>query len=113
MNADEDVYIFARYIAKQLGITRRFVGEEPTDKVTDHYNQKMKDVFPKFGIELIEIPRKQTNKGKYISASKVRAFLKDCQWEKIGNLVPPSTLEYLQQNREEIQKRSLKKNNAE
>lgn len=34
VDASKDLEIFARYIAPPLGITKRFVGEEPTDKVT-------------------------------------------------------------------------------
>lgn len=42
-----------------LHITHRFVGEEPEDIVTNVYNDAMKKILPKYGIELVEIPRKQ------------------------------------------------------
>lgn len=109
INSEEDVYIFARYIAKNLGITKRFVGEEPTDMVTNSYNQKMKEVLPKYGIELIEIPRKRVENGKIISASTVRSLLFEEQWSEISRFVPPATLEYLKNNRSEIKRRYERK----
>jgi [citrate (pro-3S)-lyase] ligase len=47
VDASADLDIFARYIAPPLGITYRFVGEEPFDEVTRQYNQQMKTVFEK------------------------------------------------------------------
>lgn len=93
-----DVYIFARYIARGLHITKRFVGEEPLDYVTNSYNEKMQEVLPKYGVELVVIPRKKTDKGEIISATNVRAML----YEEKGNLaelVPNTTLKYLEKNK--------------
>ncbi len=109
VNLEEDVYIFARYIAEGLRIAKRFVGEEPFDVVTNRYNQKMKEVFPKYGIELIEIPRMGNDNGEVISASQVRLLLEDGKWQKIRKFVPLSTFEYLKQNQKLILRRARKK----
>lgn len=95
VSAEEDVYIFARYIAKGLNITKRFVGEEPVDYVTNVYNQTMKKVFVKYGIDLIEIPRKELDNGKIISATEVRKLLLNDELAEIAKYVPQSTFDYL------------------
>ena len=58
VDSSEDVEIFAREIAPTLGITIRFVGEEPEDTVTKQYNENMKRILPQYNIEVCEIPRK-------------------------------------------------------
>lgn len=102
VRSEEDVYIFARYIAKGLNITKRFVGQEPTDLVTDNYNQMMKLVFPKYGIELIEIPRKEASDRQVISAKKVRELLLFEKWDELENYVPITTLRYLRKNKNDF-----------
>lgn len=109
VSIEEDVFIFARYIAKGLNISKRFVGEEPTDYVTNIYNQTMKKVFGKYDIELIEIPRKELNNGEIISATKVRKLLLKNEWFEISQYVPQSTLDYLKKIKNTIKQR-IKKN---
>ena len=58
VDSSEDVEIFGKEIAPTLGITVRFVGEEPTDNVTRQYNETMKEILPRYGVEFCEIPRK-------------------------------------------------------
>ena len=94
VDSSEDVEIFGREIAPTLGITVRFAGEEPTDNVTRQYNETMKEILPRYGVEFCEIPRKEFD-GEPISASKVRAALKVGDFDKIKKLVPKSTLQYL------------------
>lgn len=89
-NAENDITLFAERIAPVLGITHRFVGEEPEDEVTNAYNQAMKKILPTYGIELVEIPRKQDGKA-VISASRVRGCLKENNLEMLDTLVPEST----------------------
>ncbi|NHJ85962.1 MAG: [citrate (pro-3S)-lyase] ligase [Asgard group archaeon] len=89
-----DVTIFGDFIAPALGITRRFVGEEPFDLVTNSYNQAMKEILLPKGIGLTIIPRKELN-GKPISASRVRALLKEDDLDEISKLVPPTTYNFL------------------
>ena len=47
-----DVKIFAEYIVPTLGINQRFVGEEPTDYVTNEYNKTMLETLPKYNVEV-------------------------------------------------------------
>lgn len=97
VDVTSDVLIFAKYIAPALGISIRFVGEEPFDYVTRKYNEEMKQVFPQYNIELEEIPRKETNDGIVISASYVRKLLQKKEFEMIKKIVPPVTYEYLKE----------------
>lgn len=107
-NMNEDVFIFARYIAKTLNITKRFVGQEPTDIVTNSYNQRMKEIFPRYGVELVEIPRKQLTDGRIINATEARACLLQENWDKIAQYVPNTTLEYLLKIKDSVKDRILK-----
>ncbi len=90
-----DLKIFADYFAKACGITKRFVGTEPLSPVTNVYNRQMKEYLPKRGIEVIEIPRRELD-GGVISASRVRALMKEGNLEEIRRLVPMSTFREIQ-----------------
>jgi [citrate (pro-3S)-lyase] ligase len=92
-HAKLDLEIFKRYIVPALGINRRYVGEEPYCEVTKKYNEIMKLTLEKDGIECRIIPRLE-QEGKAISASRVRAYIKEGKIEEIKNLVPSSTYEY-------------------
>ena len=94
VDSSEDAEIFAKEIAPTLGITIRFAGEEPTDNVTRQYNETMKKILPRYGVEFCEIPRKNFG-DEPISASKVREALKRGDFDKIKNLGPDSTFLYL------------------
>lgn len=89
-----DSKIFGRMIAPSLGINRRYIGEEPYCDTTNQYNQALKLILPKYGVKVIEISRKETEKG-YISASKVRKAIQRGEMEKIRSLVPNSTYVFL------------------
>lgn len=93
-NVENDITLFAQRIAPTLHISYRFVGEEPEDMVTNEYNSAMKRILPQNGIELVEIPRKKSDKC-YISASRVRKCLEDGNMEKLHELVPKTTWEVL------------------
>lgn len=92
---DYDVHIFGEVVAKEFGITVRFVGEEPYDKVTHKYNETMKRILPEYDIEVVEIPRISNAEGEIISASKVRKYLQEHNIEALQSMLPDSTLEYL------------------
>lgn len=92
---DYDVQIFGEVVAKELGIKYRFVGEEPFDKVTKKYNETMHKILPLYGIEVIEIPRVLSERGKIISASEVRRMIKSDNKEMLSDMLPDSTIEYL------------------
>lgn len=89
-----DIVVFT-HIAKTLGITRRFVGEEPFSKVTEIYNQVMSKELNRVGIDCSIIPRK-TSEGSStaISASKVRAIIKAGNIDSIKQFVPETTYRY-------------------
>lgn len=88
-NAENDPKVFSEKIAPKLGITYRFVGEEPFDSVTHEYNEAMKRVLPLHGIQLVEIPRK-ANSQSIISAKRVRYCLSMNLTEELDELVPAS-----------------------
>ena len=89
-----DVELFGKEIAPTLGITVRFAGEEPLDKVTDQYNSAMASILPRYGVRFEVIPRVESG-GAVISASRVRQLLDNQDFEEIAKLVPPTTLDYL------------------
>ena len=105
LNPTKDVDLYGAYIAPAIGATRRFFGEEPIDKVTQQHNNFMKRQLPEYGIEVIEIPRKTLSSGQVISASKVRKYLKEKDWDELEKLVPQTTYDYLKENYERIIKR--------
>ncbi len=94
VDSSQDVEIFGREIAPTLGITIRFAGSEPKDNVTRQYNETMRAILPRYGVEFREIPRKEFD-SEPISASSVREALKVGDFDKIKNLVPAATLLYL------------------
>ncbi len=93
-NTENDIRLFAEKIAPRLGITHRFVGEEREDEVTDAYNQAMNRILPANGIQVVEIPRKQSG-AELISASRVRKCLMENDLERLDKLIPASTKETL------------------
>ncbi len=88
VRADLDIAIFGSRIAPPLGIKKRFVGTEPFCPVTNAYNDRLRALLPKYGIELIELERFEA-----ISASRVRALIKEGKKEETRALVPASTHE--------------------
>lgn len=89
-----DLTVFGQ-IAKTLGITKRYVGEEPQSETTNVYNHVMTEELPRRGIDCTVIPRKEI-RGRVISASTVRAALQEGDWAVLPELVPTTTLDYLQ-----------------
>ena len=94
VHCELDIRLFGEKIAPTLGITRRYVGTEPNCAVTNHYNSRMKQLLPEYGVELIEIERK-TFSGSAISASRVREMLSNAQYEQLSLLLPQSSIEYI------------------
>lgn len=98
IDAEKDIMIFRDYIAPLLGINKRFVGEEPSDNITKQYNQQLKENLSDV-MEVVEIPRKTSKEG-IISASRVRYYCETGDWDKIKEMAPVTTVEYLKQNME-------------
>jgi [citrate (pro-3S)-lyase] ligase len=95
LQAALDATLFATRIAPALGIRRRFVGTEPYCQVTSAYNRAMAAILPAHGIELVEIARLERD-GAAVSASAVRAALRDGEMARVRTLVPPSTAAWLE-----------------
>lgn len=89
-----DIEIFRTYFAPRFSITYRYVGTEPLSPMTAQYNKALKNGLPPFGIEVLELPRLTLNETP-ISASAVRTMMNEGNCEKIRNLVPDTTFDYL------------------
>lgn len=89
-----DATIFARHIGPALGVTRRYVGDEPYCATTNSYNQALAAILPRHGIELIMMPR-ITAGDEAISASRVRELIRRQDWAAVKQLVPATTYRYL------------------
>lgn len=85
-----DLDLFRRHIAPALGATVRFVGTEPTDRLTRRYNQLMHEVLT----DVREIVRLE-KEGNAVSASRVRKAMEQGDMNTIRQLVPPTTLPYI------------------
>ncbi len=91
-----DVEIFTKQFAPRFGITRRYVGTEPTCPVTAQYNEILAAELPKSGISLHQLQRLSLE-GRAVSASAVRDLLNSGCPEKADKLLPQSTYQYLQE----------------
>lgn len=85
-----DLDLFRRHIAPALGATVRFVGTEPTDRLTRRYNQLMHEVLA----DVRETARLE-KKGNVVSASRVRKAMEQGDMSTIRQLVPSTTLPYI------------------
>lgn len=92
-----DATIFAKYIAKNLRIGSRYLGEEPLDITTKNYNENLKCVLEKNDIKVNIIPRKKMG-GELISASYFRKYLDENNIEKMKEIAPESTIKILRDN---------------
>ncbi len=93
-NCNLDLELFGRFIAPGLHILKRFAGTEPDCGVTCFYNQSMKRLLPDYGIDVIEIDRKEIN-GHIISASKVREKIKTGNYDQAAYMIPEPVQKYI------------------
>lgn len=91
-----DARIFAEHIASPLGISKRYLGEEPLDVVTKNYNDNLQDILEKFLIAVKIIPRKKSGE-EVISASYFRKLLAEKKYEEAKTLVPETTFRILEE----------------
>ena len=100
-----DLDLFVRHIARPLGVTVRFAGSEPEDKLTRCYNEMMSEILPAGGygskdnpagqpISFVEIPRLEQN-GRPVSATALRSALDRGDLNAAMKFVPLSTVPYL------------------
>lgn len=92
-----DIALFTQHFAPHFGITRRYVGTEPLSALTEQYNRALKDALPGQGIEVREVPRLCVGEMP-VSATHVRACVREKDWAGLGKLVPESTLDYIKGN---------------
>lgn len=85
-----DTLIFKKYFIPIFGLKKRYLGSEE-DLVTKKYNNILNEELAEF-IEII--PRKKLL-GKNISATTVRKYLKEKDFDGIKELVPKSTYDFL------------------
>lgn len=100
-----DLDLFVRHIARPLGVTVRFAGSEPEDKLTRCYNEMMSEILPAGGygskdnpagqpISFVEILRLEQN-GRPVSATALRSALDRGDLKAAMEFVPVSTVPYL------------------
>ena len=90
--ANIDVDIFKNYFMPAFNIKKRFVGTEPTDIVTNTYNQVIKEKLQ----DQVEIIERKKNGEITISASYVRKILKETgDVEQVKDFVTNATYEFL------------------
>lgn len=92
-----DVETFCKHIAPPLSIKKRFAGEEPFDPVTLNYNENMRRILPKYGMEFCEIPRLAIDEKRVINATEVRRLLRERDFKTIKEYVPETTVRILQE----------------
>lgn len=97
IQAKLDAQLFKEKIAPVLDIKTRYVGEEPYSRVTNLYNQSMKEVFGT-DLELVILPRVSVH-GEIISATKVREALRMHDDKRLIDYLPLTTYNYLKKQK--------------
>ena len=92
-----DIEIFVKYFVPHFSITQRYIGTEPVCETTNQYNKALKEYLPKHNIKIKEIPRLCIS-GEIVSASTVRKLLDEKNFEKIKELVPKTTFNFLKKD---------------
>lgn len=89
-----DANVFGKYIAPVFNINKRYIGTEPNCSVTEKYNNVLMQTLPTYGVETILVERLKID-NKAISASNVRKYIKNQELEKLKNIVPEITYNFL------------------
>lgn len=92
-----DVTVSALRICPIFNIKKRYIGDEPLCKMTSKYNNNILNIFPKFGIDVEVVPRKNSFDFP-ISATEVRKKIAQGDFESLKSLVPETTYNYLISN---------------
>jgi [citrate (pro-3S)-lyase] ligase len=90
-----DLNLFLRLYVPALGINARFAGTEPHSRVTEIYNEAMREMLPPSGVEYVEIERLKAPDGRPVSASAVREMLDSEDVSGTEAYLPRSTISYL------------------
>lgn len=97
--AELDAEIFSKRIAPCLGISRRFMGEEPFSESTAIYNEVMRERAAPVCIEVV--PRYEHD-GMAVSASEVRRLLRAGDIESACAMLPESSSIFIRKNCEAV-----------
>ena len=92
-SATADTLIYAEIIARRLGITYRFLGDEKHNPKMQFLNELMIELLPPYGIHVVELPRAQAG-GRSISASLARDAAAAGDRETLLQNIPESTLPF-------------------
>ncbi len=88
-HAKLDIALF-QSIGAALGVSARYVGDEPFSHTTALYNEVMARELPKAGIACRVVPRLELD-GQAVSASRVRQAIHDGDLDSVRHLLPEST----------------------
>ncbi len=95
LGCELDLKLFAHQIAAPLGISRRFVGQEPYSPLTSRYNLCMKEILPEYGVSLVEFSRLRAGDKGYVNAATVRQLWRDGWYDALTAMVPDASLSYM------------------
>ncbi|BAL62958.1 [citrate (pro-3S)-lyase] ligase [Melissococcus plutonius] len=99
-----DARLFKTWVVPALGITKRYLGEEPFSEVTLHYNRSLQKVLEP-EVQVVILPRHKKNEIP-ISASAVRhAFYTD-DLSFIKQVTPIETYNFLVKKRKEMSQKN-------
>ncbi len=87
-----DAAVFSA-IARETGITHRYLGEEPYSVVTEQYLHVLTHQLPKENIQCTVVPRREIE-GQIVSASIVRKMLAQENWAEVRSFVPETTMHF-------------------
>ena len=93
-----DLDLFLRIFVPALRVSVRFVGSEPLSGVTSVYNGVMFETLPPAGVDVVEVERRKTPSGEFISATTVREMLASGRVDGIHDYLPDSSIKYLREN---------------
>ena len=106
-HAKLDLTVFG-YVARALGVTVRYVGQEPDSGVTALYNRIMAERLPEVGVACRVIPRLMAG-DRVVSASTVRQAIHDGKLAAVADMLPPATAAYFTSPEAELVIRAIQK----
>lgn len=99
-----DAALFKKWFVPALGITTRFLGEEPFSPTTKIYNDNLQKILGN-QLKVVVIPRKETPDQQIISATTVRKLIKENKLEQVEKFVTPITLDFIQSHQQTLRDR--------
>ena len=86
-----ELELYGRCIARPLGITARFFGDEPGSAKMQRFNELAQEILPACGCDAVVIRRKEADGGE-ISATRSRELAALGEWDGLGHNVPATSL---------------------